>query len=103
MCAEDVEILGKLDDQATLSSNFAVTPFVGAIPCSYSFVINRREVKELIEAPVTLLMDPTRFSTHVVDSAGTLQAWGCYRLGDYNITGVTARILKQFVDLVFST
>jgi 8-oxo-dGTP pyrophosphatase MutT (NUDIX family) len=100
--AEDVEVLGNLDDQATLSSNFAITPFVGAIKYPYEFNVNRREVEELIEAPVTLLLDPTNFSDQTPDAKGTLHPWGYYRCGRNNITGITARILKQLLDLTFS-
>lgn len=100
--AGDVEILGNLDDQATLSSNFAVTPFVGAIPYPYEFNINRREVEELIEAPVTSLLDPASFSPQTPDADGKLYPWGFYRYERHDITGITARILKQLLDLVFS-
>lgn len=97
---EDVEILGMLDDQATISSNFIITPFVGAIPCPYEFIVNRREVEELIEASVSLLTDPASYSPQTPDSDGTLHPWGYYRYGRHDITGITARILKQLLDLV---
>jgi len=90
---EHVEILGNLDDQATLTSNFAITPFVGAIPYPYGFRVNRREVEELIEAPVATLLNPDCFSS---------QPQGYYyHCRDYDITGITAMMLRQFLDLVF--
>lgn len=98
---EDVEILGMLDDQATLSSNFAITPFVGAIPYPYEFTVNRKEVEELIEASVSSLMDPACYSPKTPDSDGKLHPWGYYRYGSHSITGITARILKQLLDLVY--
>ena len=97
--AEDVEILGNLDDQATLTSNFAITPFVGAIPYPYEFRVNRKEVEELIEAPVAVLLNPDCFSPH--GSKGKLHPHGYYQCGEYNITGITAMILKQFLELAF--
>jgi 8-oxo-dGTP pyrophosphatase MutT (NUDIX family) len=97
----DVEILGMLDDQATLTSNFAITPFVGTIPYPYEFTVSRKEVEELIEAPVASLLDPSCFSPQTPDSDGKLYPWGYYRYGGHNITGITARILKQLLDLVF--
>ena len=98
---EDVEILGMLDDQATFTSNFAITPFVGTIPYPYEFTVSRKEVEELIEAPVPALLDPSCFSPQTPDSEGELHPWGYYRYGGHNITGITARILKQLLDLVF--
>jgi 8-oxo-dGTP pyrophosphatase MutT (NUDIX family) len=100
--AGDVEVLGCLDDQATLTSNFSITPFVGAIPYPYEFRVNRIEVEELIEASVTSLLDPANFSPETPDMNGNLHPWGYYRYGRHNITGITARILKQLLDLVFS-
>jgi len=100
--AEDVEILGNLDDQATLTSNFAITPFVGAIPYPYRFRVNRREVEELIEAPVAVLLKPDCFSSQPPGSEGRPQPQGYYYYcRDYNITGITAMILKQFLELAF--
>jgi 8-oxo-dGTP pyrophosphatase MutT (NUDIX family) len=98
---EDVEILGRLDDQATFTSNFAIAPFVGVIPYPYEFTVSRKEVEELIEAPVTSLLDPACFSPQTQDSEGELHPWGYYRFGRHNIIGITARILKQFLDLGF--
>jgi len=98
--AEDVEILGNLDDQATLTSNFAITPFVGAIPYPYGFRVNRKEVEELIEAPVAVLLNPDCFRPQ--GSKGRPHPQGYYyHCRDYNITGITAMILRQFLELVF--
>ena len=98
---EDVEILGMLDDQATLSSNFIITPFVGAIPYPYEFIVNRKEVEELVEASVSSLMAPASYSPQTPDSNGKLHDWGQYHYGRHNVTGITARILKQLLDLVY--
>jgi len=97
--ADDVEILGNLDDQATLTSNFAITPYVGTIPYPYEFRVNRTEVAELIEAPVAVLLNPDCFKPQ--GSEGKLHSHGYYQCGEYNITGITAIILRQFLELVF--
>ena len=100
--AQDVEILGALDDQATLTSYFVITPFVGAIPYPYEFKVNRREVEELIEAPVSALRDPACHNTLAPDYSGKLQPRGHYRYRGHNITGITARILEQSLGLFFA-
>ncbi|HEY48650.1 MAG TPA: CoA pyrophosphatase [Dehalococcoidia bacterium] len=99
----DVEILGKLDDQATATSRFAITPFVGVIPYPYEFKVNREEVEALVEASVTALMDPSCFSTQTPDSEGRLHPWVHYQFGEHRITGITAIILDQFLNLVFGS
>lgn len=98
--AQDVEILGSLDDQATLTSSFVITPFVGATPYPYNFRVNRKEVEELIEAPVSALLNPACFIPETVDDKGKSHPWGSYRYGSHQIIGITARILKQFLDLI---
>ena len=101
--AEDVNILGELDDQATATSRFSVTPFVGAIPYPYNFVMNREEVDDIVEASVRKLIDPACFSNQTPDADGNLQPWVHYQYGEYKITGITAMILEQFLSLVFSS
>ncbi len=100
---EDVEILGKLDGEVTsaTSSNSAITPFVGAISFPYDFIINQREVDALVEAPVSTLLDPANYSSETIDADGQVHSWGHFRCGEHRITGITARILKQFLDLCF--
>ena len=100
--ADDVEILGNLDDQSTYTSKFIITPFVGAIPHPYKFKVSRREVEELIEAPLSALLKPGCFSPETQDEEGKSHPWGHYVYGNHKITGITARILKQLLDLVFT-
>lgn len=97
---DDVEILGSLDDQWT-STNFAITPFVGAIPYPYEFAVSSREVDTLIEAPVSVLLDPANFGSETLDSEGRLHPYAYYRCGGHQITGITAMILQQLLELVF--
>jgi 8-oxo-dGTP pyrophosphatase MutT (NUDIX family) len=100
---DDVEVLGNLDDQATLSSGFAITPYVGVIPYPYEFKVSDYEVEALIEAPVSALLAPESYSPQTPDSEGVLYPWGYYRYAGHDITGITARILKQLLDLAFSS
>ena len=97
----DVEILGKLDDQATATSYFAITPFVGAMPYPYNFKVNRWEVDALIEAPVSALLDPANFSPRNVEYEGKMHCVASYFCGEHHVTGITAIILQQLLDLVF--
>jgi 8-oxo-dGTP pyrophosphatase MutT (NUDIX family) len=101
--AGDVEILGSLDDESTYTSKFVITPFVGAIPYPYKFKVSRREVEELIEVPVSALLKPGRFSPETQDEEGKSHPWGHYVYGNHKITGITARILKQLLDSVFTS
>ena len=97
----DVEILGNLDDQVTYTSRFVITPFVGAIPYPCKFKVNHREVEELIEVPVSVLLIPSAYVPETMDDEGKSHPWGHYLYGNHKITGITARMLKQLIDLVF--
>ena len=99
----DVEILGRLDDQSTYTSRFVITPFVGAIPYPYKFKVSRKEVEELIEVPLSALLKPGCFNPETQDEEGKSHPWGHYVYRKRKITGITARILKQLLDSVFTS
>lgn len=98
--AEDVDILGELDNIGTLTSNFIITPFVGIIPYPYDFVVNADEIEELIEVPLYALLDKenVREETHVIN--GTHYKETVFDYKGHMIWGATARILHQLLDLV---
>ncbi len=97
----DVEILGTLDDTVTATSNYVVTPFVGRVPYPYSFQVNPGEIVELISLPLTLLRDPSCLREELWDRDGVKLPVYFYRVGSHVIWGLTARILKQFLEAVF--
>jgi 8-oxo-dGTP pyrophosphatase MutT (NUDIX family) len=98
---EDVQIIGTLDDIVT-TTNFIVTPFVGYFGYPYPFRLSQREIDELIEVPLSVLLDPACFSEREIDD-GNLKRWVYnYQCGPHSIWGATALILKQFLPLVSS-
>jgi len=97
----DVEILGELDDTATYTTRFIISPFVGAIPYPYEFQTNPEEVEELISVPLDVLLDKSNFREEIESIDGTLVPQYYYHYGERVIWGATARILKQFLEGVF--
>jgi len=99
LACEAVEILGQLDDCPTFVSNYIITPFVGAIPWPYEFKINEMETQEIIEAPLSALLDQNCRSsgTEIVDGAPVTAYFFNYK--GKVIWGATARILNQFLDI----
>ena len=98
--AQDVEILGELDDDIT-KSNFVVSPFVGIIPYPYEFKVCDNETEELIDIPISVLLDKNNFREEDTDYQGQPSTTYFYEYQGRVIWGATARILKQFLDLVF--
>ena len=88
--AEDVEILGELDDIRTITTDYIISPFVGFIPYPYPFKADYREIKEIFSVPLLTLMDETKFRQYSYEHEGHI------------IWGATARILKQFTELLRS-
>jgi 8-oxo-dGTP pyrophosphatase MutT (NUDIX family) len=97
---EDAEVLGELDDIATYTTNFVISPFVAAIPYPYEFRPSPYEVGEIIEVPLSVLVDKNNFSQEVVSLGDQLILQYFYRHGHQVIYGATARILKQFLEIV---
>ncbi len=90
--AEDVEILGEFDDSLTLTSNYVISPFVAFIPHPYPLKADGREIKEFFSVPLSFLMDETNFKQDSYE----------YEYEGHIIWGATARILRQFIDLLKS-
>lgn len=95
----DVEVLGELDDTATITSNFIVTPFVGVIPWPNRLKADGWEADEIIEVPIVALLDKkAREDKNEVVGGKPVTSY-FYHYGDKVIWGATARILHQFLEL----
>jgi 8-oxo-dGTP pyrophosphatase MutT (NUDIX family) len=97
----DVQIIGVLDDIVTITE-FIVTPIVGLFPYPYPFKVSEVEIAELIEVPLASLLDENCFSEKEIFRGGREEVIFNYQYGNHNIWGATARILKQFLDLISS-
>jgi 8-oxo-dGTP pyrophosphatase MutT (NUDIX family) len=104
---EAVEVLGALDDFQTITS-FVVTPFVGVIPHPFAYRLNSHEVEAVVEVPLSFLRDAEHLRVERLEHEGRVFEvlfWD-YSLDlhtTYTIWGATARILKGFLDLIFSS
>ncbi len=92
----DVEILGELDDEKTLSGLFLISPFVGLIPHPYKFRLRPEEVAGVLEVPLRELANPANMRCEERDGVRTYS----FKVGDEVIWGATARIVKKFIDLI---
>ncbi len=95
----DVRVLGRLD-QVTAAYDFVVTPFVGVIPPSYEFRLNPAETDAVFSVPVAALLDPKCVAIDDRRSSHGEPIYHFYCDG-WDIWGATARIIVQFLDLVY--
>jgi 8-oxo-dGTP pyrophosphatase MutT (NUDIX family) len=98
---DHVEIIGQLDEMITVS-NFLVRPFVGRItqPGPYPFAHSEIEVAEILEVPLAHLRDEANVTVEPRLLQGREILAYSYAFRTHVIWGATARILKQFLDLV---
>jgi 8-oxo-dGTP pyrophosphatase MutT (NUDIX family) len=95
----DVQVIGILDDIVTITE-FIVTPIVGLFPYPYPFKVSKVEIAELIEVPLSFLLNGDCFSEREIFRGDQKEVVDAYQYGKYIIWGATARILKQFLDLI---
>lgn len=96
---EDIEVLGALDQTAT-TTGFCTSPFAGTIPYPYTFNIQEDEVAEVLEVPVSSLMDGASRRDEIRVIEGDLQNAPVFAYDGHIIFGATARILHRFIELL---
>jgi len=98
----DVKILGRLDDIYTAATKFIISPFVGIFSWPYSFEISEDEIDEMILVPLKSLAEECDLEVQEVNWKGedaTKVYYFYYE--DHIIWGATARILNQFLNLIY--
>ena len=96
----DVDVVGVLDDTVTAASAHVVRPFVGFVPHPYTFRPDPFEIERLIRLPLRPLLEPNCFREEVWDRGGHPHSVFFYEHDGHTIWGLTARILKQFAEVV---
>jgi 8-oxo-dGTP pyrophosphatase MutT (NUDIX family) len=96
---QDVSPLGALDEMMTMT-DFIVSPFVGLIPYPYTFVPSPDEIDEIIILPLVGFLKEgvlrEEYRTYNKKTEKVL----FYHSGGHVIWGATARILRQFLELI---
>ena len=95
-----VEPLGALDDTETFATRFVITPFVALVREPVAWQPDGEEIEKVIEVPFRALREEGRFRVeHWTRDGVTRPVYFFDYEGDV-IWGATARILKQYLDLV---
>ena len=98
--ARNVELIGRLDDVVT-HSGFLVAPFVGVIHEPVRYVIQEAEVVEVFEVPIEALLDVRNPEVRYVPFGRKQFPAYFYHHDRYEIWGLTGRMLKAFLDVVW--
>jgi 8-oxo-dGTP pyrophosphatase MutT (NUDIX family) len=95
---DQVNMLGPLTSLYIPVSNFEVHPFVGYATSRPNFVPQEEEVDDIIEVPISFLLDPE--SIHTIDlnvRDFLLKNVHCFKFGKNIIWGATAMMLYELV------
>jgi 8-oxo-dGTP pyrophosphatase MutT (NUDIX family) len=95
-----VEVFGRLDDLIT-HSGFLVAPFPAIVHERIDYVMQAAEVVETFEVPVDALLDERNPEVRYVPFRSRRYPAYFYHHGPYEIWGLTGRMLKAFLDLVW--
>jgi 8-oxo-dGTP pyrophosphatase MutT (NUDIX family) len=95
-----VDPLGLLDDTETFATQFVITPIVGAVRGPVVWQPDGEEIEKVIEVPVAALLADGCFRVERWTRDGVTRDVYFYECGDATIWGATARIVKQYLDLV---
>jgi 8-oxo-dGTP pyrophosphatase MutT (NUDIX family) len=95
-----VELIGRLDDLVT-NSGFLVAPFAGIVHERIDYVMQESEVAEVFEVPVDALLEERNPEVRYVSFRKRRYPAYFYHHGPYEIWGLTGRIVKAFLDLVW--
>jgi 8-oxo-dGTP pyrophosphatase MutT (NUDIX family) len=96
VASPDVWILGRLDDEYVIVSNFLIAPYVGVLDVEPSFSPDPTEVAEIIEVPLGRLRDPAIFREEDWFRP-EMRRMQFYSVNGHEIWGATARIIRKFL------
>ena len=99
---EDITIIKQFTDAYIPPSNFLVTPFMGILNKTPTFITNE-EVEEIIEVKLVDLLDDSKIimkkmSTSYMKSIDI----PCFKLNGYIVWGATAMMLSEIKDVLKS-
>jgi 8-oxo-dGTP pyrophosphatase MutT (NUDIX family) len=96
---QDVDLLGALDEVITMTG-FVVSPFVGLMPYPYSFILSPEEIEEIIILPLAGFLEEGVLSEEDWTYQEKTAKVYTYHCGRHVIWGATAKILRQFLELI---
>jgi 8-oxo-dGTP pyrophosphatase MutT (NUDIX family) len=94
-----IKYLGKFHDYISITG-YRVTPFAGYIETPFKTIPQAREVAEILHVPIHTFLDPNLLRVEKTDQYPGETNICFYSFGSHQIWGLTARILKDFFDML---
>jgi len=96
--AHRIQVLGRLDDFYSIHG-YHVVPFVGVIPQPKDLQLETAEIAAVFDAPLAHFRNPSIHRVEDWSHEGRIHPVDFYEYGDYVIWGLTAAILRQFLNI----
>ena len=99
---QDVTIIGKMTPLYIPVSNFHVYPFVGALDYTPIFIPEEKEVQEVVEVPLDLLIakETRQQKTLILRNKYVLKNVPYFNVKNKTIWGATAMMLSEFIEIL---
>ena len=97
---QPIDLLGSLSPLYVRASNYLVTPWVATVPARPQLTPNPAEVEEVLEVPLTHLLDPAHFGSHTRQHEGRSYDPPHFLVGSHPVWGATCMILGELVTLL---
>ena len=91
----DVDVLGRFDDFISIAG-FHVLSYIGVITHPYEYAINRDEIEDYVEVPLSIFANREFTKVQQVEFEGHMYNVYHYYYKNFEIWGMTARILTDF-------
>jgi 8-oxo-dGTP pyrophosphatase MutT (NUDIX family) len=95
-----VEPLGALDDTETVATQFIITPWVAFVREPVAWQPDGHEIDKVIEVPLAALRDHANLRVEYRERGGVMHEVLFWDYQGETIWGATARILKQYLDVL---
>ncbi|MEO9804048.1 MAG: CoA pyrophosphatase [Reichenbachiella sp.] len=97
----EIEVLGELSELYVPPSNFNILPVVGILSCTPEFILQEKEVEELVIADLSVLNDKTkRKQKQMTFYSGIHVDVPYFDIQEKVVWGATAMILSEFAKII---
>jgi 8-oxo-dGTP pyrophosphatase MutT (NUDIX family) len=94
----EVELVGALQPTPTFVTNYAIYPFVGLIEPGFAWVLQEREVAQVLELPIEAIR--AGYGRRRLVRRGMPFRTDTYEAGGHLICGATARIVADLLERI---
>ena len=96
-----VQVLGYLPSYLTVTV-YQVVPVVALVKPGFALVLQREEVDDVFEVPLSFLMSPENCQRQSRDWQGVARHYYVYEFGERHIWGATAGMIRSLHDQIYS-